>query len=347
MAPSIEHIVLRRGDFTPGVETERWTINALILDPKKVKLALGRALDEGIGTETPSSMASRHDALAAVNGGYFRTAGLYRGDPVGIIEVSGRVLSEPERKRPGLAVADMEGGVRAVPVLVDFKAEIVSENGSRRRVDGVNCPRGANELILFTPEFHRTTLTGQQGVEIIVKGVSVAEVRDRKGSCEIPEGGYVASASGEARQWILHNVRPGERLDLRQKATLDPELPYVPDFIVGGGPILVKQGKAGPALDPGAYDPGFLHKRHPRTAAGIRADGVIVLVTVDGRQIATSVGMTIPELGALMVEFGCVEAINLDGGGSTAMVIKGKVANSPSDAGGERPVSDAILVFVR
>ena len=68
---------------------------------------------------------------------------------------------------------------------------------------------------------------------------------------------------------------------------------------------------------------------------------------MDGRQPAKSVGMTIAELAALMLEFGCVEAINLDGGGSTTMVVEGKVVNTPSDAAGERPVSDALLVFLR
>jgi exopolysaccharide biosynthesis protein len=57
--------------------------------------------------------------------------------------------------------------------------------------------------------------------------------------------------------------------------------------------------------------------------------------------------MTIEELTALMTEFGCVEAINLDGGGSTTMVIHNRIANNPSDATGERPVSDALLVFPR
>jgi exopolysaccharide biosynthesis protein len=57
--------------------------------------------------------------------------------------------------------------------------------------------------------------------------------------------------------------------------------------------------------------------------------------------------MSIPELSALMAELGCVEAVNLDGGGSTTMVVKGRVVNSPSDAAGERPVSDALLAFSR
>jgi exopolysaccharide biosynthesis protein len=79
----------------------------------------------------------------------------------------------------------------------------------------------------------------------------------------------------------------------------------------------------------------------------VRADGRILLVAVDGRQPAKSVGMTIAELTALLLELGAVEAINMDGGGSTAMVVRGRVVNSPSDPAGERPVGDALLVFLR
>ena len=57
--------------------------------------------------------------------------------------------------------------------------------------------------------------------------------------------------------------------------------------------------------------------------------------------------MTLPELARLMIELGASDAINLDGGGSTTMVVEGKVMNKPSDATGERPVSDAIVVRVK
>ncbi len=70
-------------------------------------------------------------------------------------------------------------------------------------------------------------------------------------------------------------------------------------------------------------------------------------MAVDGRQPGVSVGMTLPGLAELLLEFGAVEAINLDGGGSTTMVVKGKIVNKPSDQTGERPVSDAILIYPR
>lgn len=71
----------------------------------------------------------------------------------------------------------------------------------------------------------------------------------------------------------------------------------------------------------------------------------MLLATVDGRQPVMSVGMSLPELAGLLLEFGVLDAINLDGGGSTAMVVNGKLVNNPSDPTGERPVSDAILIL--
>jgi exopolysaccharide biosynthesis protein len=93
--------------------------------------------------------------------------------------------------------------------------------------------------------------------------------------------------------------------------------------------------------------PRFVSDRHPRTAIARLKDGRVLLATVDGRQPGVSAGMSLPELADLILEFGAVEGINLDGGGSTTMVVNGKVVNIPSDQTGERPVSDAILVLPR
>nr|WP_285719375.1 phosphodiester glycosidase family protein [Pelosinus sp. IPA-1] len=75
---------------------------------------------------------------------------------------------------------------------------------------------------------------------------------------------------------------------------------------------------------------------------GQTKDGHILLVVVDGRQ-EHSIGMTLLELALLMQEFGAVDAMNLDGGGSSEMVIKGKIINKPSD-GRERYVGDALII---
>jgi exopolysaccharide biosynthesis protein len=118
------------------------------------------------------------------------------------------------------------------------------------------------------------------------------------------------------------------------------------DFVIGGRGLLLLGGRV-LTDDPGEnIQAAFSETRHPRTAAGIRPDGRWVLVVVDGRQDSISVGMSLAELAELMLELGCSDALNLDGGGSSTMYFEKVVRNSPSD-GRERPISDAILVLPR
>jgi exopolysaccharide biosynthesis protein len=87
----------------------------------------------------------------------------------------------------------------------------------------------------------------------------------------------------------------------------------------------------------------WINRRNPRTALGIRKDGTVLLVVVDGHRHGSSVGLTIEELRLLMKALGARDAVNLDGGGSSAMVVRERLVNSPSDSDGERKVGDAIL----
>ena len=92
---------------------------------------------------------------------------------------------------------------------------------------------------------------------------------------------------------------------------------------------------------------GFHSERHPRTMIGVDRDGLVWLITIDGRQPQVSLGMTFKELQGLATALNLQEALNLDGGGSTTMVVQGKIVNHPSDAAGPRKVSDALLVLPR
>jgi len=88
----------------------------------------------------------------------------------------------------------------------------------------------------------------------------------------------------------------------------------------------------------------FIDVRHPRTLIGVDRRGFIWLIAIDGRQLTYSVGMTFAELLRLADRLELRDLLNLDGGGSTTMVVKGVVVNKPSDAAGPRAVSDAIIV---
>ena len=91
----------------------------------------------------------------------------------------------------------------------------------------------------------------------------------------------------------------------------------------------------------------FTDVRHPRTVIGQDDGGAIWLITVDGRQPDYSIGMRFSDLQRLATRLRLTDALNLDGGGSTTMVVNGEIVNKPSDAAGARPVGDAILVMTQ
>lgn len=113
--------------------------------------------------------------------------------------------------------------------------------------------------------------------------------------------------------------------------------------IVTTGPLLLIGGQAEPVVAD-----KFNTTRHPRTAVGRRPDGTVLLVVADGRN-AQAAGLSMSELQQVMAALGCRDAVNLDGGGSTTMVVRGQVVNHPSDnkqfdPAGERVVANAIVV---
>lgn len=125
--------------------------------------------------------------------------------------------------------------------------------------------------------------------------------------------------------------------------------PFFPKNAVGGRPRLVTDSALDAAVDT-MGQPGF-RARNPRTAAGIaRAGRQLILVAVDGREYQNA-GMTLRELGELMLALGARDALNLDGGGSTTLVYADpdsagrlRIANHPSDKEGERTVGDALAI---
>ena len=350
VAPGVEHATLQRTADAGGQPIGPFAINALRLDLAQVRLDVVHAMDEAVGLETTSSIAERLGAIAATNGGYFRTTGTYRGDSTGTLQIDRTILSEPDRSRSAVGFVTSTSTTRLVFGQIDWTAEITVA-GQKRPIDGVNRARGADEVVLFTPGFHRTTLTDDSGIEVVARSGRVTDVRDAAGSTAIPPDGFVISGRGKGRDWVHSALRKGVAVSVTMR--LHPtgggsQNPWATaEDIVGAGPRLVASGRIEITTERESMLPTFATDRHPRTAIGVLADGRALLVVVDGRQPALSVGMSLEELAQLLIEFGAVDAINLDGGGSTTMVVAKTIANHPSDPTGERPVSDAIVVRPR
>lgn len=350
-ARGIEHLRIVRGHQSDNDSSGPWVINLLRVDLTQVELRVAHALDEGVGLETTSSIAARHGAIAAVNAGFFRTTGVYRGESSGILVLDGKLISEPIDGRAAFGLIKTPTGTQIIFGHLKYFGSVESALGHRFTIRGINRPREADEMIVYTSEFHRTTLTTPDGVEVIARRNRIIRIRDRAGSSVIPLDGFVISAIGKARAWALANFRVGSPVRLR--ATF---VPVESDsagswkrasFVVGGGPQLIREGTIAITSEEEKIAPAFVSDRHPRTAIAKLKDGRMLVVTVDGRQPGTSVGMKLPELAALLLEFGGSDGINLDGGGSTSMVLNGKLMNKPSDQTGERPVSDALLILPR
>jgi hypothetical protein len=317
-------------------------------------------------------MARRTRALAGVNGGYFASRGRLDGDPVGALAVDGRLVSEPVAGRASLLLAPMTGG-RPTIASLRFAAS-VGTGGGQRLLDGVDRTRGlvpgcggrggdrpterpdpvlvctdVSELILFTPSYGARTRTPATGVEAVVRNGAVQALRTG-GDSPIPRGGYVLSGSGDAAAFLRARARPGSRptVSLALLAGSRRLQPEAFGGIVSGGPRLLERGVA-VGVRSGARDlpPSYYVLRGPRTLAGVTADGDLLLVTVDGRAPGSSVGITLAEATRVMQRLGARDALNLDGGGSTTMTVRGRVVNRPSDPGGPRPLSDGLLVIPR
>ena len=350
VGPGVEHAALVR-TTDPGAQAAGpFAINALRLDLAQVRLDVVHALDEAVGLETTSSIAERLGAIAAINGGYFRTTGTFRGDSTGTLQIDGTILSEPDRSRSAVGFLRSTAATRLVFGPIDWTARLTVA-GKEQAIDGLNRARGDNEVVVFTPGFHRTTLTDDSGIEVVVRSGTVTDVRDRAGSTAIPLDGFVVSAKGAGRDWALAALRRGARVSVAMR--LHPTEPgarnpwATAEDIVAAGPRLLTGGRVDITTEREHMLPAFATDRHPRTAIGVLGDGRALLLVVDGRQPELSIGMSLEELARLLLEFGVVDAINLDGGGSTTMVVGRTVVNHPSDPTGERPVSDAIVVRPR
>jgi hypothetical protein len=275
--------------------------------------------------------------------------GTFAGDSTGTLQIDGKLLSEPDRGRAAVGLLRKGNSTSLTMGHVTWEG-VVQGPGGRRVLSGINRPRAGNDLVVFTPGFHETTLTDDTGTEVIIRAGRLLEVRDGAGSSRIPADGFVLSAVGTTREW-LKRLSPKSKVDV--KFSLKPVDRGAPnpwpkaEDVLGAGPKLVTNGRVDITDSREKMLPTFATDRHPRTAIGALPDGRVLLMVVDGRQPGHSIGMTLDEVARFLIELGVTEAINLDGGGSTTMVVENTIVNRPSDPTGERPVSDAILVLPR
>lgn len=329
-------------------------------------------MDAAIGTEKTSSIAMRHRAVAAINAGFFRLdKSQFAGDIAGILMIDGKLLSESANDRSSIGIVNNNHRTEVSFDQLRTSAIVGFGTDSEFSFNGINRERKPNEIILFTPEFHQQTLTDSNGTEIVLTDCKTeefrwwcanAQVNKNQGGATIPPDGLVISIGNQAIEEsnnilyfaeragsetrVFHNtfrvVRKVEALEPGRRAFF-----LEAEDITNGVPRLIRSGKIDITWEQEKSSKAFVETRHPRTAVAKLKDGKFLMLTVDGRQPGVSVGMSLQELAEYLLSLGAVDAMNLDGGGSTTMFLDGKVVNTPSDKEGERKVGDAILVTLR
>ena len=326
----------------------------LRLDPAKVDLQAALSNDEIMGVESVAGIAERHKPIAAINAGFF----LPNGDPAGVMAIDGRLVSDTRRQRGAIGISRDKTGVKLVFARLRAAASLVLQNNSPNydgqamttiAIDGIDTTRLRGQLMLYTPSYHADTDTAKGGLEWVIdrqRGRLISGPH-RDGKTRIPARGFVLSFGGEKVPEPLQLLGRGTRVRLDVSYEPDegePKSWLLAQDIVGGAGLLIRDGRDIEDWSIERFNQGFAENRHPRTMIGTAADSTIWLVTVDGSQPEQSVGMTLVELRALAHRVGLVNALNLDGGGSTTMWVQGQVVNRPSDPTGPRKVSDALLV---
>ncbi len=349
------------------------------LNAPGIKIRTGLALDcisltgAAKGREPLQNTAIRNHALAAINADFFP----YTGDPVGLAIRDGELVSEPLEWRVCMGLTD--AAVR-FGVLAPAGVLMTGDGFALAALQGVNRLPHGSEIVCLTPVYSATPALDSDATVMLIRNVSsplrpsvtvrgavetVTELRKGTPLPRCPVNSALIVATGALRAALPERFKAGDAAQFRfdlvmngpppsrgryasRAGTLRPALakPVWQDAqqAISGGPWLVRDGKI--AVDGDAEDfpaAEFVAKRHPRTAVGVTKDRHLLLVTVDGRQ-SQSAGLSLPELAALMLRLGAVNAMNLDGGGSTTMFVGGGIVNGPSD-GILRPIADSLLLY--
>ena len=348
----------------PGVTAAKYDIPALPLKISVVEMDLTNpyimmetclGADKSVGSETPVNMAIRnnrpgHEVVGAMNGDFFMTApsnevglplsGQVRNDELVLSSHNRACLVLDDDNRPYIDRLTFSGMVASG----DHSFALNLVNRMRYGYENI----AANQSFLFTRSYGPKTYDGSNSGKMVllrpaegefrwnaigVEHCIIEDIFDAQGSRTIPDGKAILWLKGTyANQTEWMNV--GDQMDISFRQTLNngPQDVKIQQLIGGSDHIIMQNGQF---MDDWA-------ERHPRTAIGFNADSTrLYFVVVDGRHMS-SIGVKLSEMKGIFEALGAVNAVNLDGGGSSCILVNDEVLNHPSD-GPVRAVGNGCL----
>ncbi len=346
VAPGVWHFHDRQENVPLDIH-----VITVALKDSAVRLETVKAGNHLRALEKSSVMVNRYgeQAIAAVNADFFQADGM----PVGAQVMNGELLKTPTTRSVFGVTRDK------VPFIdiVQLDAYLVTPKNVRYEINNINGARNKDNLVMFTPFIGEVSPANRWGTELVTHYVDSPAVNEMfrvvvveksgllgplQKATKIPENGVLLSAHGKTKRFVDRHIDEKDTLQLIMSL---PPVKEPVHTLVGGIPRIIRDGKISiEHMEERLYEE-FRTTRHPRTAVGYNATkDTLYIMTVDGRQPRHSVGMSLDELAQYLSNLGAFQAVNLDGGGSTTMVLHGKVVNKPSDATGERAVTNALIV---
>ncbi|NLV37324.1 MAG: phosphodiester glycosidase family protein [Clostridiaceae bacterium] len=356
---------IHRSETINGLKQEI-NILEINMDLPGVKVQPVLSFDLIYGFELLSEMAGRKNAYAAVTGGFFRDFGL----PSGMVVIDGELISLSTGQYPVFIIENGRARLSEVNSIltVEYTGKTPQEEAGRAdhaaasagaadnasvdkpvavssaagilEVDNINFPAKGKQTIVYTPAYGRSNRAEAANITATVENGIVVRIADYSREADIPRNGMLISFFDTKRYaGIELPIRVGDSVSLVHEPDMTGDV-----MAYECGCWLVRDGVS-VVKDKDAWV-GVLTNRDPRTAVGIKEDGTVLLITVDGRQAGYSAGFTGKELAEYLINCGARDAAMLDGGASTQMLLEGKLVSRPSHKGEERPLAGGILVLL-
>lgn len=323
-------------ELAPGVVHKYFrgplTINLLDIDmvkaPVKIQPYLaGNSFDR---LKDVAQHAKEANALAAINANYFKRDGV----PLGTLIINGEWVSGPLYDRVSMGITN-DGRVRVDRV--SFGGTLTSDNPNLPEtwVNNINQPRRSGcHLFAYTRRWGASVKLPYEGclVAVDAQGKVMDTATKEMG---IPWGGYVLTDSKDSPISVLQR---GDSIKIEWKTT-----PNWDDVVeaVSGGPLLIKDGRVFLDLKAEKFRKGWTGSQiKARTVAGVTANNHLLLATVEGPHTLWDVAKFLHKLGA-------VDAMNLDGGGSTTMVVNGRTVTRNAKSSQRRVASSIVVLDTR
>ena len=356
---------------SPGIVHKKIinTIDTLTIDVLKIDLSQGNYYIRSVKAknllnerETTSDMSkalsdSGYEVIAAINADFFEQDG----------EVINNMISEGKYVKavkftdsPFNSFVNSQFAITCNNNLLleqfVFSGNVLFSDGTIEEIRRINSKADSNSITIYNSfQGNYTPIVPEKWavseVLLIPAGQSgdtafftIGDSLMQAGHTEIPNDGFIISANNKYAHYLSREFEIGDTLKLLLK--LNPNFTNI-QSLTGGWPQLVKDGnslvKSNKNIE--GVIQRFSENRHPRTGVGFSKDSTIVyFITVDGRQ-QMSRGMSLLEFADLMIDEGVYQGLNLDGGGSTTMIINNKVVNNPSDNTGERAVGNCLVLI--